>query len=218
MFFLRRLVICVPRAQLVRCKHELPQLPYPYEALEPVISRDIMMLHHQKHHQTYVTNLNAAEEKLRKAIECNDIGTTISLQSALKFNGGGHLNHSIFWKNLSSCQTKPSTDLFQAITNSFKSFDSFKADLSAVTVAIQGSGWGWLGYDPKNCTLKIHTCANQDPLQATTGLIPLLGIDVWEHAYYLQYKNVRADYVKAIFDIINWDDVSERYKNALKCS
>ncbi|XP_019869339.1 superoxide dismutase [Mn] 1, mitochondrial [Aethina tumida] len=212
MFTLRQLSQAVARN--ARSKHTLPDLPYDYAALEPVISREIMNLHHSKHHQTYVTNLNAAEDKLRSAVEKNDVSTVISLQGALKFNGGGHLNHSIFWQNLSPTSTKPSADLSALIDKSFGSFDKMKTDLSTATVAIQGSGWGWLGYDKKTGLIKIATCANQDPLEATTGLVPLLGIDVWEHAYYLQYKNVRPDYVKAIFDIINWKDVSERLAKA----
>ncbi|KAK4874139.1 hypothetical protein RN001_013499 [Aquatica leii] len=218
MFAIRRLTSVVQRAQPIRMKHELPPLPYPYEALEPIISRDIMMVHHCKHHQAYITNLNVAEEKLKKAVECNDISTIIALQPALKFNGGGHLNHSIFWKNLSPCKSDPSQDFCTAVQNCFGDINKLISDMSEATIAIQGSGWGWLGYDPKTSSLKIRTCANQDPLKPTTGLIPLLGIDVWEHAYYLQYKNVRADYVKAIFDIINWEDVSKRYREAKSCS
>ncbi|KAJ8979863.1 hypothetical protein NQ317_016047 [Molorchus minor] len=197
-----------------KAKHTLPDLPYDYAALEPVISRDIMNLHHSKHHQTYVTNLNAAEEKLRAAVEKGDVSTAISLGPALKFNGGGHLNHSIFWQNLSASSSEPSAELCKAIQSSFGSIDNLKKQLSAQTIAVQGSGWGWLGYDKNTGSIKIATCANQDPLEATAGLIPLLGIDVWEHAYYLQYKNVRADYVNAVFDIINWKDVSERFKKA----
>ncbi|CAG9763371.1 unnamed protein product [Ceutorhynchus assimilis] len=180
-------------------QHTLPDLPYDYAALEPIISRDIMNLHHCKHHQTYITNLNAAEEKLKAAVEKGDVNTQVSLAPAIRFNGGGHINHSIFWQNLSPCQTEPSPELCYAINNSFGSLDNLKSKMSAATVAIQGSGWGL------------------DPLQGTTGLVPLLGIDVWEHAYYLQYKNVRADYVKAIWDIVNWKDVSERYKKAIAC-
>lgn len=217
MFAARRLTVSALQATNARAKHSLPELPYAYEALEPIISRDIMNLHHCKHHQTYVTNLNVAEEKLRCAIESGDVSTAISLGPALRFNGGGHLNHSIFWQNLSPCQSEPSPELCKAIKCSFGSFDNFKADLSAASVAVQGSGWGWLAFDPKTQCLKIKACANQDPLQATTGLIPLFGIDVWEHAYYLQYKNVRADYVKAIFDIANWKDISERFAKAKGC-
>nr|AIG92784.1 Mn superoxide dismutase [Dastarcus helophoroides] len=200
--------------QGVRAKHTLPELAYGYEALEPIISRDIMMLHHQKHHQTYVTNLNAAEEKLQAAISKNDTSQIIALAPALKFNGGGHINHTIFWQNLSPKSTTPGPKITEAINKSFGSFDKMKELLTAASVGVQGSGWGWLGYDKVSGQIKIAACANQDPLQATTGLVPLLGIDVWEHAYYLQYKNVRADYVKAIFEIINWNDVEERLKKA----
>ncbi|KAJ8931835.1 hypothetical protein NQ314_015232 [Rhamnusium bicolor] len=200
--------------RIARSKHTLPDLPYDYAALEPIISREIMNIHHSKHHQTYVTNLNAAEEKLKAAVEKGDVSAAIALSPAIKFNGGGHLNHSIFWQNLSPGTSEPSEQLCKVIQSSFNGIDNLKKELSAQTIAIQGSGWGWLGYDKKSGTLKIATCGNQDPLEATTGLIPLLGIDVWEHAYYLQYKNVRADYVNAIFDIINWKDVSERYKKA----
>jgi len=215
MFTIRRFAISALKApQNVRIKHSLPELPYEYNALEPIISRDIMNLHHCKHHQTYVTNLNAAEEKLQSALEKGDVSTAVSLGPALKFNGGGHINHSIFWKNLSPCPSEASTGLCHAVKDCFGSFDKFKEQLTTLSVGIQGSGWGWLGYDPKSKCLKLAACSNQDPLQATTGLIPLFGIDVWEHAYYLQYKNVRADYVKAIFDIVNWKDVSERYKKA----
>ncbi|CAH1970847.1 unnamed protein product [Acanthoscelides obtectus] len=212
MYTLRRIAKVAVRS--AKQKHTLPDLPYDYAALEPIISRDIMNLHHSKHHQTYVTNLNAAEEKIKLATEKGDVSTAISLMPALKFNGGGHLNHSIFWQNLSPSRTEPSEGLCKAIQASFGSMDNMKKQLSAQTVAIQGSGWGWLGYDKSSGVIKIITCANQDPLQATTGLVPILGIDVWEHAYYLQYKNMRADYVNAIFDIINWKDVSERFGKA----
>ncbi|XP_052751118.1 superoxide dismutase [Mn], mitochondrial [Galleria mellonella] len=199
-----------------RQKHTLPQLPYEYNALEPVISREIMSLHHSKHHATYVNNLNAAEEKLAQAQAKGDIQTVISLAPALKFNGGGHINHTIFWQNLSANGGQPSGALLKAIEQDFGSLENMKNQLAASSVAVQGSGWGWLGYNKQLKKLQIATCQNQDPLQATTGLIPLFGIDVWEHAYYLQYKNVRADYVKAIFDVANWQDISSRYENALK--
>lgn len=195
-------------------KHTLPELPYEYSALEPVISRDIMTLHHQKHHAAYVTNYNASLEKLQAAVSKNDISAQIEIQPALRFNGGGHINHSIFWQNLTPESTKPDADLSAALNARFGSLENFKTELSTKAVGVTGSGWGWLGYDKKTKTLQIATCANQDPLQATTGLIPLLGIDVWEHAYYLQYKNVRADYVKAIFDVVNWKDVSKRFADA----
>jgi len=216
MFALRRLASTAVRSNS-RAQHCLPELPYPYEALEPVICRDIMNIHHTKHHQTYITNLNATEEKMKAAITKGDFSTAISLAPALKFNGGGHLNHSIFWQNLSPDCSKPSSELSEAIKTSFGSIKGLQDQLSASSIGVQGSGWGWLGYCTKSDSLKIATCANQDPLKETTGLVPLLGIDVWEHAYYLQYKNVRADYVKAIFDIVNWKDVSERFAKASAC-
>lgn len=198
-----------------RQKHVLPDLSYDYGALEPTISAEIMEVHHCKHHATYVNNLNIAEEKLAEANAKSDVSTVIALGPALKFNGGGHLNHSIFWTNLCPGGSgEPTGELLDAINRDFGSLDAMKTKLSASTIAVQGSGWGWLGYNQDTTRLQIATCANQDPLQATTGLIPLLGIDVWEHAYYLQYKNVRPNYVNAIFDVVNWENVNERYLNA----
>jgi len=196
-------------------KHTLPDLPYDYNALEPTISADIMKLHHGKHHATYIANLNVAEEKLADAKAKSDVSAIITLGSALKFNGGGHLNHSIFWQNLSpKGGGEPSGELATAIKNDFGSFDNFKTRLSASAVGVQGSGWGWLGYNKVTKRLEIATCGNQDPLEATTGLVPLFGIDVWEHAYYLQYKNVRPDYVKAFWEVVNWKNVADRFSSA----
>lgn len=214
MFATRRVVPVMVRTG--RQKHTLPDLPYEYSALEPVISREIMSLHHSKHHATYVNNLNAAEEKLKQAQAQGDVGAIINLAPAIKFNGGGHINHSIFWQNLSANGGKPSDELTKAVEKDFGSWENMKNQLAAAAVGVQGSGWGWLGYNGNMKKLQIATCQNQDPLQATTGLIPLFGIDVWEHAYYLQYKNVRADYVKAIFDVANWKDVSDRFSKAVK--
>ncbi|KNC86810.1 superoxide dismutase [Mn], mitochondrial [Sphaeroforma arctica JP610] len=141
-----------------------------------------------------------------------------ALQGALKFNGGGHINHDIFWTNLAPTNQGggdfPSGKLYDDLIAKWGSVEAFQKDMAAKTAAVQGSGWGWLGYDKVNKSLKIQTCANQDPLEATTGLIPLLGIDVWEHAYYLQYKNVRPDYLNEIWKIVNWQNVAERYNKA----
>ncbi|WKX89025.1 hypothetical protein Q1695_008573 [Nippostrongylus brasiliensis] len=197
-----------------RAKHSLPDLSYDYNALEPVICSEIMQIHHQKHHATYVNNLNACEEKIHEALSKGNIKEAIALQPALKFNGGGHINHSIFWTNLAKDGGEPSAELLTAIKRDFGSLEKMQDMLSNATIAVQGSGWGWLGYCPVGKRLKIATCANQDPLEPTTGLIPLFGIDVWEHAYYLQYKNVRPDYVKAIWKIANWKNISERYEKA----
>ena len=195
----------------------LPDLPYDLNALEPVISAEIMNLHYHKHHNTYVTNLNKALEQYEEAVSKNDLAAQIALQSALKFNGGGHINHSIFWTNLApkgkGGGEAPTGALADAIKAQWGSLDAFVDQFSTKAVAIQGSGWGWLGLNKAKKSLEIVTCDNQDPL-STKGLTPLLGIDVWEHAYYLQYKNVRADYVKAIWQIVNWKNVEERYRSA----
>lgn len=203
-------------------KYQLPKLPYDFGDLEPVISAEIMKLHYTKHHQTYVDNLNKALEQYAevqpKAEQNNSPAELIALQSAIKFNGGGHTNHSIFWTNLAPKSkgggTPPSNgELLNAIKKDFGSLEKFIEQFTTKTVAIQGSGWGWLGFCKLHQNLQIVTCENQDPL-STKGLIPLLGVDVWEHAYYLQYKNVRGDYVKNIWNIINWKNVEERYHQA----
>uniref|UniRef100_A0A7S3L5U4 Superoxide dismutase n=1 Tax=Amphora coffeiformis TaxID=265554 RepID=A0A7S3L5U4_9STRA len=191
-------------------QHALPDLAYDYDALQPAISQETMTLHHSKHHNTYVTNLNAGLEKLDAAMTANNVSAIIGLQGALKFNGGGHLNHTLFWENLTPDETAPGPETTKAIAEAFGSLDALKADMSAKTVAVQGSGWGWLGYNAATKRLEIATCANQDPLQATTGLVPLLGIDVWEHAYYVDYRNVRPDYVKNIWSVIDWKAVEAR--------
>lgn len=198
-------------------QYELPQLPYDFGALEPVISGEIMDLHYNKHHKAYVTNLNAALEKYAQAEAKKNVAEMIALQQAIRFNGGGHVNHSIFWTNLAPAHKggggEPKGELLAMIERDFGSFADFMEKMTSRTVAIQGSGWGWLGYCGEEKSLHILTCANQDPL-SIQGYVPLLGIDVWEHAYYLQYKNVRADYVKNIWKIVNWHNVAERFAKA----
>lgn len=198
-------------------KFTLPELPYSLDALEPVISAEIMSLHYNKHHAGYVANLNKALEQLAEAEQKQDIAAEVALQSAIKFNGGGHINHSIFWTNLAPVGKggggAPEGPLAKAIEQEFGSLNTLIETMSAKAVAIQGSGWAWLGFNKANGRLELATCDNQDPL-VVKGLIPLLGIDVWEHAYYLQYKNVRADYVKSIWQIVNWKNVAERYSKA----
>ncbi|MBI3236753.1 MAG: superoxide dismutase, partial [Chlamydiales bacterium] len=198
--------------------YQLPDLPYDFNALEPVIAAEIMQLHYSKHHNAYVTNLNAALEKYQQAEAKKEIDAMIALQQAIRFNGGGHVNHSIFWTNLAPIGKGGGEgiagNLADAIKKEFGSLEHLIEKMSAQTTAIQGSGWGWLGLDKASKHLIIASCANQDPL-STQGFIPLLGIDVWEHAYYLQYKNVRAEYVKNIWKIVNWKNVSERYLKAI---
>ena len=195
-------------------KFELPKLPYNFDALEPFISKEIMELHYTKHHQTYVNNLNKALEQYEEAEKNNDVAAMIALQSAIKFNGGGHVNHSIFWTNLAPVSQGggkgPNGKLLEAINQQIGSLEKLIETMSTKGTAVQGSGWVWLGYNKSNGRLEVATCDNQDPL-STKGLVPLLGIDVWEHAYYLQYKNVRPDYVKAIWNVVNWANVAERF-------
>ncbi|HSX10649.1 MAG TPA: superoxide dismutase [Chlamydiales bacterium] len=201
-----------------KTSYQLPELPYSFDALEPVISAEIMELHYTKHHKGYVTNLNAALEKYHEAETKNDVAQMIALQSAVKFNGGGHINHSIFWTILAPISKggggAPKGELAKMIDHNFTSFDAFKEKFNAATVGVQGSGWGWLGYNKALKRLEIAVCSNQDPL-STHGLVPIMGIDVWEHAYYLQYKNVRADYVKNIWQIFNWKHIEERFAKAI---
>uniref|UniRef100_A0A8I3MMB3 Superoxide dismutase [Mn], mitochondrial n=1 Tax=Canis lupus familiaris TaxID=9615 RepID=A0A8I3MMB3_CANLF len=155
-----------------RQKHSLPDLPYDYGALEPHINAQIMQLHHSKHHAAYVNNLNTIEEKYLEALEKGDITAQIALQPGLKFNGGGHINHSIFWTNLSpKGGGEPKGELLEAIKRDFGSFDKFKEKLTTVSVGVQGSGWGWLGFNKEQGRLQIAACFNQDPLQGTTGFI-----------------------------------------------
>lgn len=201
-------------------KFTLPNLPYDYNALEPVISAEIMQLHHQKHHNAYVTNLNTALEKYSAAEQQEDLSTMISLQPAIRFNGGGHLNHSIFWTNLAPQNRgggeAPTGELADAIQKRWGSLNTFIEIFNSTAGPLQGSGWCWLGFCKNSKELMLETCNNQDPLEGTTGLIPLLGIDVWEHAYYLQYKNARPDYLKAIWKVVNWANIAERYQKCLE--
>jgi Fe-Mn family superoxide dismutase len=207
----RTFVSSVPSATV--SLHTLPDLPYAYSALEPYISEEIMKLHHQKHHQTYVNGLNAAEEAYAKS---DSMAEKIALQSALKFNGGGHINHSLFWKNLSPKSglggKLDDGPLKQSIERDFGSVEEFKKKFNTTTASIQGSGWGWLGVNPSTKKLEIVTTANQDPLISHE---PILGVDIWEHAFYLQYKNVKADYLGAIWNVINFKEAEERLLKAI---
>lgn len=197
-------------------KVTLPDLPYDFSALEPIIDAQIMEIHHSKHHNTYVTNLNVTLEKLTEAEAKNDVAAMIALQPNLKFNGGGHENHSLFWKVLQPKKeySDPSGELKRMIERDFGSFENMKQKFASQTVAVQGSGWGWLGLNKETKTLHVVTTANQDPC-ITTGLVPVFGVDVWEHAYYLQYKNLRPDYVNKVWEIVNWKQVEENLVKAL---
>lgn len=196
---------------------KLPSLGYDFGALEPFISAEIMELHYGKHHLAYVNNFNVALEKSKDAEARGDLAAVLSLQPALRFNGGGHINHSIFWTNL----TSPSHGgghlnpgpLHVKILQDFGTFEHLKEQMTAMALALQGSGWVWLGVDKAHKRLVLASCSNQDPL-SLMGYVPLLGIDVWEHAYYLQYKNVRADYLKNFWNIVDWKNVEQRFIEA----
>ena len=194
--------------------YTLPQLTYDYAALEPAISGRIMELHHSKHHQAYVTGANTALDQLAEARESGNLTFVNKLQKDLAFNLGGHVNHSIFWTNLSpDGGDKPTGDLSAAIDDQFGSFDKFTAHFTAVAMGVQGSGWAVLAYDSIGQKLIIVQFFDQQG-NLPAGIVPLLMLDVWEHAYYLDYKNVRADYVKAFWNIANWDNVQKRFAAA----
>ena len=195
-------------------EYTLPELPYDYAALEPHISATIMQLHHDKHHQAYVTGANAALAALAAARESGDFAAVNLHEKNLAFNLGGHVNHSIFWTNLSpEGGDKPTGDLASAVDDQFGSYDKFVAHFTAAATGVQGSGWAGLFYDSIGGNLVIQQILNQEA-QFAAGTVPLLLLDVWEHAYYLDYKNVRADYVKAFWNIVNWADVQARFGRA----
>ncbi len=198
---------------------ELPQLPYAYDALEPHIDARTMEIHHTKHHNGYTTNLNnalAGSDLASKNIE--DLLQNLDMNNnAVRNNGGGYFNHNQFWTAMSpNGGGEPSGDLGAAINNAFGSFEDFKSQFSAAAGTRFGSGWAWLCV--KDGKLEVCSSANQDnPLMPGIGCggVPILGLDVWEHAYYLNYQNRRPDYVSAFFNVINWDEIASRYAAAL---
>ncbi|AJI20619.1 superoxide dismutase [Priestia megaterium] len=199
--------------------YKLPELPYAYDALEPHIDKETMNIHHTKHHNTYVTNLNAAVEG-KGDLESKSIEELISnldavpedIRTAVRNNGGGHANHSLFWTIL--CPNgggAPTGELADAIASKFGSFDQFKEEFANAAKTRFGSGWAWLVVN--NGDLEVTSTPNQDsPLME--GKTPILGLDVWEHAYYLNYQNRRPDYISAFFNVVKWDEVAKRYDAA----
>ena len=191
--------------------YTLPELAYDYSALAPSISATIMELHHSKHHQAYVTGANAALAAMADARESGELANINKLEKDLAFNLGGHVNHSIFWTNMSpDGGDKPTGDLASAIDDNFGSFDKFTAHFTAAAMGVQGAGRAALTWDSIGQKLLINQFFDQQSNFAA-GTVPLLLLDVWEHAYYLDYKNVRADYVKAFWNIANWANVQERF-------
>ena len=198
-------------------KYVLPELPYAYDALEPHISAEIMELHHSKHHQNYVNGANAALEKLEAARKDGSIAAVVTaLSKALAFNLGGHTNHSLSWENLGpKGGGKPTGALAAAIDEDFGSFEEFQKHFAAAALGLQGSGWAVLAYDKIGERLVIEQMTDQQG-NLSIDLVPLLLLDMWEHAFYLQYKNVKADYVAAVWNVFNWDEVAARYAAAVK--
>ncbi|EMW6209741.1 superoxide dismutase [Enterococcus faecium] len=199
--------------------YTLPDLPYAYDALEPYIDEETMHLHHDKHHNTYVTNLNSAIEKYpelgEKTIEelLSDMDAIpTDIKTAVRNNGGGHANHSFFWEIMApNAGGEPTGEIKEAINEAFGDFSSFKEEFKKAAAGRFGSGWAWLVME--NGKLAITSTANQDsPLME--GKTPILGLDVWEHAYYLKYKNVRPDYIAAFWNVINWDEVNKCFEAA----
>lgn len=203
-------------------QYELPKLPYAYDALEPHIDARTMEIHHTKHHQTYTTKLNDALGKCISDVQNKDILDILSdlnqvpqeLRSAINFNGGGYDNHKLFWNNMKpNGGGEPGGAVADAINASFGSFADFKEKFSSTTAVIQGSGWGWLVYNPSSSKVEYVAMSNQDSPR-TKGLVPLLGLDVWEHAYYLNYQNKRPDYIAAWWNVVNWEEVDNRLSKA----
>jgi len=199
--------------------YTLPELPYPYDALEPYIDELTMTIHHQKHHGGYVTKVNAALEKAPewqgKSIEevlANLNQLPADIQTAVRNNGGGHYNHSIFWTIMGpNGGGEPTDELGEAITSAFGSFSNFKEHFSNVAATHFGSGWAWLVID-ENGRLQVYSTLNQDS-PVLKGHKPILGLDVWEHAYYLKYQNRRPDYIANWWNVVNWEAVNQRFKS-----
>lgn len=194
-------------------EYTLPELPYDYAALEPHISGKIMQLHHDKHHQTYVTGANTALEQLAEARESGNLANVNKLEKDLAFNLGGHVNHSIFWTNLGPDTKVPEGELAAAIDEFFGSFEKFQAQFTAVATGVQGSGWSVLAWDQVGQKLTTFQLFDQQA-NVPLGVVPIFMLDMWEHAFYLDYLNVKADYVKAVWNIVDWENVAQRFANA----
>jgi superoxide dismutase, Fe-Mn family len=194
--------------------YTLPDLPYDYAALEPHYSGQILELHHDKHHAAYVAGANTTLEKLAEARAKEEYGAIVGLEKTLAFNVSGHVLHSIFWKNLSpDGGDEPTGELASAIDEHFGSFAGFRAQLTQATTTIQGSGWGVLAWEPLGRRLLVEQVYDHQG-NVGNGSVPLLVFDAWEHAFYLQYKNVKADFVAALWKIVAWDDVAARFAQA----
>jgi len=194
--------------------HTLPELSYDYSALEPHIDAKTMELHHSKHHAAYVAGLNAAEEQLAEARESGDFARIQHLELLVAFHGSGHYNHAVFWTNMGpDGGGEPTGELAEQIKKDFGSYEKFHAHFTKASAAIEGSGWGVLGWHPMAQKLEIYGSMNHQN-QTQWGAIPVLMLDVWEHAYYLNYQNRRPDYIKAWWNVVNWDNAAKRLQDA----
>jgi Fe-Mn family superoxide dismutase len=194
--------------------YELPLLDYDFAALEPHYSARVLELHHDKHHKAYVDGVNSTLEKLAGARESDDLSAIVGLEKSLAFNLSGHVLHTLFWKNLHpDGGDRPTGDLASAIEEFFGGFEKFKKHLTGATTSVQGSGWGALSWEPLGERLYIEQIYDHQG-NVGQGGVPLLVIDAWEHAYYLQYENRRADYVDAIWNVLCWSDVAARFDRA----
>jgi Fe-Mn family superoxide dismutase len=209
-----------PAADAPTGPYKLDPLPYAYDALEPFIDAKTMEIHHGRHHAAYVRSLNTAvqghpdlAQKSPKDLISNLGSVPENIRAAVRNHGGGHVNHSLFWTLLKrNGGTTPSGALMEALVKVFGDYAKFREEFTRAAMSVFGSGWAWLSMDPKTGTLGLEATPNQDsPYMA--GRVPLLGLDVWEHAYYLKYQNKRADYVAAFFNVINWDVVAQRLAN-----
>ena len=194
-------------------KYAVAPLPYAYDALEPSIDARTVELHYNNHHKPAVAAANRAEEELAKARESGQFGVVKHYEKELAYQLSSHILHTIYWTNLGGKGGEPRGDLAKALDAEFGSYARFKAQLAAVSAAVEASGWGLLGYHPATRKLMILQCENHQK-QTAWGIVPLLLVDVFEHAYYLKYQNRRADYIGNLFNVINWDNVAERYASA----
>ncbi|KEH97291.1 superoxide dismutase [Clostridium botulinum C/D str. BKT12695] len=194
---------------------KLPNLPYDYNALEPYYDEETVRIHHDKHHQAYVDGLNKAETKLMEARESSDFSTIKHWERELAFNGAGNILHTLFWENMIPGGSEPTDEILDRINRDFGNFDNFKNQFSAAAAAVEGSGWCALVWIPRFEKLEIIQIEKHQDL-AILGATPLLLLDLWEHAYYLKYQNRRADFIKAWWNIVNWNIVNERYLKSIK--
>lgn len=203
-------------------EHKLPKMPYAYDALEPHIDAETMEIHHTKHHQAYTNGLNDAWEYMSEENQDQGVIKILAdldqvkpeIRQAINFHGGGYVNHEMFWKSMApGAGGKPDGNIAKAIEKSFGSFDKFKEAFSNKTAAIQGSGWGWLVFNPKSKNVEYKAMENQDN-PVIEQYVPLLGLDVWEHAYYIKYQNKRPDYIAAWWNVVDWEEINSRFSRA----